>query len=120
MKKEVKFYPGKHGQYPQAVKAGNWIFMTLGKRDPTFEEQFTAILEEIKSVLESYGSSMWDIVDMTVYFVDLKGDRDKAMEIWRKYIPSDNPPVAAWIGIKELFTPEMRVEVMCTAIVQER
>ena len=120
MKKEVKFYPGKHGQYPQAVKAGNWIFMTLGKGGATFEEQFTAILEEIKSCLESYGSSMWDIVDMTVYFVDLKGDRNKAIEIWGKYIPSDNHPVAAWIGIKELFTRELRVEVMCTAIIQDK
>ena len=42
--------------------------MTLAKGGATFEDQFTAILEEIKSCLESYGSSMWDIVDMTVYF----------------------------------------------------
>ena len=116
---DVTWYRDRRdGAYPRAVKADDWIFMTLGMAGATFEEQLVGIFEEIKSVLESYGSSMWDIVSMTVYFVDLKGDRAKALEIWPKYIPSDNHPVAAWIGIKELWRPHMLVEVTCTAICQ--
>jgi enamine deaminase RidA (YjgF/YER057c/UK114 family) len=104
-------------QYPQAVKAGNWIFMTLAKPGLTsFEEQFAAILEEIKTTLESLDSSMGDIVQMHVFFVDLKRDAEKAGPIWQKYLPEDN-----WVGIKELFPgqPPLLVEVACSAIVPD-
>ena len=109
-------------QYPQAVKAGNFIYMTLAKPGLTsFEEQFTAILEEIKTTLESLGSSMGDIVQMHVFFVDLKRDAEKVGPIWQKYIPEDKWPVGAWIGIKELYPvePPLLVEIACTAIVPD-
>ncbi len=109
-------------QYPQAVKAGNLIFMTLAKPGLTsFEEQFTAILEDIKTTLESLGSSMGDIVQMHVFFVDLKRDAEKVGPIWQKYIPEDKWPVGAWIGIKELYPvePPLLVEIACTAIVPD-
>jgi enamine deaminase RidA (YjgF/YER057c/UK114 family) len=128
MKKEIipqpKGAPNPIGPpgYPQAVKAGNWIFMTLAKPGLTsFEEQFTAILEEIKTTLESLGSSMGDIVQMHTFFVDLKRDAAKAGPIWLKYLPEGKWPVGAWVGIKELMPvePPLLVEVACSAIIPD-
>ena len=126
MKKEVIRYPdsthpmGAGHPYPRAVKAGNWIFMTLGNgAGPSFEEQFTGCFEEIKTTLESLGSSMGDIMQMNVFFVNLERDADKAGPIWQKYLPSDRWPIGAWVGIKELLSAKMLVEVTCTAIIPD-
>ena len=129
MKKEIIRNPGSEHPYPAAVKAGNLIFVTVAaeedsaaiKSGPSFEEQFTACFERIKQTLESQGSSMGDIMQLNVYFVDLERDAEKAGPIWQKYLPEDKWPVGAWIGIKQLLPsdPTLLVEVGCIAIIPD-
>ena len=129
MKKEVIRNPGSEHPYPAAVKAGNLIFITIAageavariKAGPSFEEQFTACFERIKETLESQGSSMGDIMQLNVYFVNLERDAEKAGPIWQKYLPEDKWPVGAWMGIKELMPrePPLLVELGCIAIIPD-
>ncbi len=120
MKKEVIRFTDREVPWPRAVKVGNWIFMALANSTgSSFEEQLAGLLEEIKTTLESLGSSMGNIAKTTVYFVNLERDFDKAGAIWQKYFPSDNPPAVAWIGIKELASPSVLVEITLSAIIPD-
>ncbi len=133
MKKQAIRFTDREVPFPRAVKAGNWIFMALASGTgqtfeepivaPTFEEQFTHLLEEIKTTLESLGSSMGNVVKSTVYFTNLERDVEKAGEVWDKYFPSDNPNAVAWIGIKDLYPtkpqPPLLVEMTLTAIIPD-
>ena len=127
MKKEVIRYSDNR-PWPRAVKAGNWIFMAVGPIDeegnvagPSFEEQLTKIFEKIKETVESLGSSMDNIVEMTLYYVDMARDVGKVGPIREKYIPDDKMPAIAGIGIKELYStdPPLLIEITCSAIIPD-
>lgn len=125
MKKQAIRFTDREVPFPRAVTAGNWIFLALASNvGTTFEEQFTALIEEIKTTLEGLGSSLGNIVQSTVYFTNLERDVNKAGEVWQKYFPSDNPNAVAWIGIKDLYPaeppqPPLLVEMTVTAIVPD-
>lgn len=126
MKKEAIRFTDRDVPYPRAVTAGNWIFIALASgAGSTFEEQFSALLAEIKTTLEGLGSSMGNVVQSTVYFTNFERDVDKAHEVYRKYFPSDNPNAVAWIGVKDLYPakppqPPLYVEMTLTAIVPDK
>ena len=129
MKKEIIRRPGSTHPYPRAVKAGNKIYMTVSaeeeicgiKAGPEFEDQFRACFEEIKTTLESLGSSMGDILQLNVHFVNLARDSEKAGPIWQEYLPEDNWPAGIWMGITELLPsdPPLLVEVSCIALIPD-
>ena len=119
--------PGGYKHLPRAVKAGNLIFMAAAGIDhdgnvvgPSFEEQLDYIYKEIKETLESVGSSMENIVQMTMYHVDAR-NMGKGGPIRRKYIPDDKIPMTAGIGIKELMPidPPLLIETTLTAIIPD-
>ncbi len=128
MKKEVILYPDGTAPWPRAVKAGNWIFVAAAGVDrdgntagPTFEEQSAHALEEIKTTLESLGSSMDNIVQMTTYYVDMESDSGEMSEIWGRYFTVGKYPSVAGIGIKELLKldPPLLIEMTLTAIIPD-
>ncbi len=130
MKKEVILYPDGTAPWPRAVKAGNWIFMAVAGTDPdgnvvgpSFEEQLTYCYESMKKTLESLGSSMDNIVQMTMYYVDMERDIDKVSKIWGKYFTVGKYPSVAGIGIKELMPtapqPPLLIEMTLTAIIPD-
>ena len=124
MQKQAIRFTDREVPYPRAVKAGNWIFMALAAPGATFEEQFTSLLQEIKTTLESLGSSLENIVQSTVYFTNFERDVDKAWEVSRKFFQGNNPNAVAWIGIKDLYPtkppdPPVMVEMTLTAIIPE-
>ena len=63
--------------FPQAVIAGNFIFVSgttginpdTGKLDSSFEEQAMQAFRNIKTILEELGSSLDKIVKTTVFMV---------------------------------------------------
>jgi 2-iminobutanoate/2-iminopropanoate deaminase len=102
MKKEVistDLAPAPGGHYSQAVRAGNEIYVSgSGPFDPKthamvaggIEEQTARTLMNVAAVLEAAGSSLRDVVKVTVYLKDM--DDFKAMDsVYKGYFPS-NPP----------------------------
>ena len=72
--------PKPVGPYSQAVKAGNFLFIsgqlpinpaTGGIVRGNFEEAVKVVLENVKSIVEEAGGTMDDIVKVTVYMKDL-------------------------------------------------
>ena len=109
MNKEIIFHPDGAVSWPRAVKAGNLVFFAAAGVDklgnvagPEFEQQLEFTLKELKATLESLGSSMTDILQVTWYYVDLSRDLEKAPAIRRKYIADDQVPMMAAIGVTEL------------------
>ena len=122
MKKEVIQHPSETFVFPRAVKAGNLVFLAVAGVDdelktvgPSFEEQLDHTFNEMKKTLEVLGSSIENIVQMTMYYVDMARDMAKVGPIWAKYFSADNSPMVAGIGVKELMPidPPLLIEITC-------
>ena len=102
MPKEVivsKKAPKPVGPYSQAVKAGNFLFISgqLPINPATgeivrgnFEEAVKVVLENVKSIVEEAGGTMDDIVKVTVYMKDLSLF-SKFNEIYSQYFRDKYP-----------------------------
>ena len=126
MKKTVIKNDSRAKVWPRAVKAGDRIYVSaagMGEDGqavgPSFEEQFDYVLNDIRQTLESQGSSMDSIVEMTMYFVNMEEDSPKVAPIWMKYIKV--MPMVASIGTTGLMPtdPPLLVEVTCSAIIED-
>ncbi len=121
------------GRYPQAVKAGPFIF-TAGQIptdfkhsvapeaqiDPNFpffgrsiKKQTAFILRNIGAVLEAAGSSLDHVVKAMVYLPD-SSDFQGLDEVWREAFPT-NPPARTVASAKTLF-PDARLEICTIAV----
>lgn len=100
--------PKAIGPYSQAVKSGNFIFVSgqlpidpLTQQMPqTVSEQTEICIKNIKNILESAGFSIKDIVKTTVFMTDLS----KFNEMNSKYSEffDANPPSRATVEVKAL------------------
>jgi 2-iminobutanoate/2-iminopropanoate deaminase len=95
------------GPYSQAIKAGNLIFVAgQGPIDPktrqiignTIEEQTEATLKNIKAILEEAGSSMEDVVKVTVYLSNME-DFDAMNKVYSRFF-REKPPARTTIQAK--------------------
>jgi len=91
--------PKPVGPYSQAVKAGNFLFISgqLPINPATgeivrgnFEEAVKVVLENVKSIVEEAGGTMDDIVKVTVYMKDLSLF-SKFNEIYSQYFRDKYP-----------------------------
>ena len=112
--------PKPAGPYSQAIVAGNTIYVAgqgpfhpqTGKMAPTFEEQAVQVFENIKSIVESAGAKLSDVVKVNVYLADL-ANFQKMNEIYRRYF-SEDYPARATLGTQLL--GGMGIEVECIAV----
>ena len=91
--------PKPVGPYSQAVKAGNFLFISgQGPLDPqtgkivskSVEQQAIRTLENIKAILNSEGLDFKDVVKVSVFLKDIK-NFSKMNEIYSRYFKSDPP-----------------------------
>jgi 2-iminobutanoate/2-iminopropanoate deaminase len=93
------------GPYSPAVKAGGFLF-TSGQIaiDPAtgdsikgdIEKEAVQVMENLKSLVESAGVSMGDVVKTTCYLADIK-KVPVFNEVYKKYFPQDNYPARSTI-----------------------
>ena len=128
MKKEVIPHTDGTVPWPRAVKAGNWISIVAAGIDAKgvvvsadFEAQLDFTYGEMKKTLDSLGSSIENIVQMTIYLVNMERDLPKVSAIRRKYIPDDKFPAVAAIGTTQLapMDPPLLLEISCWAIIPD-
>ncbi len=115
-----KVYPNDL-PYPfsAAVRTGNLLFVSgqIGLRDGKvvdgIEAQTRVTLENIRDVLAQAGSSLEDVVKVTVFITDMS--LWPAMnEVYAEYFPKD-PPARSALGVNGLALPELLVEMECVA-----
>jgi len=107
----------------QAIKVGDWIFasgqlgldVTTGKLAPGgIAAETRQVCENLKAVLEAAGSSLDNVVKVTIYMVDL-GELMEMNEVFSRYFPLD-PPARTTFQCVAL-VGGARVEIEAIAIV---
>jgi 2-iminobutanoate/2-iminopropanoate deaminase len=90
--------PFQGAPYSQAIKAGDFVFVSgqLGLKpgdtqiSGTIQEQTDQIFRNLQAILEAAGSGLERIVKTTVFLVDL-GDFQGMNEIYAKHVGEDRP-----------------------------
>ena len=127
--------PDPVGAYPHARRAGNLLFLSgIGPRNADgsgipgletnasghftnfdFAAQVHSVFANVKAVLEASGAHWEDLVDVTVYLVDMQRDFPTFNRIWAEYFPAD-PPCRTTVSITALPTP-IAIELKCMAVI---
>jgi 2-aminomuconate deaminase len=116
--------PKPMGLYPIAKRAGNLLFLSgLGPREAgtdnipgletdkygnyksfDFEKQVHAVFKNVRTALEEAGSSWEQIVDVTIFLVDMKRDFQKLNHIYSDYFKT-NMPTRTTVEVTALPSP---------------
>lgn len=130
---EVSNAPKPVGAYPHARKAGNLLFLSgIGPRDPLtdgipglersasgnflsfdFEAQCHSVFRNVRTVLEASGARWEDLVDVTVFLVNMERDFHTYNRIYAEYF-KENQPCRTTVAIEALPTP-IAIELKCIA-----
>ena len=135
MKFESDKAPKPVGAYPHARKVGNLLFLSgVGPRKPNskdipgvqldkdgyvishdIEAQCHTVFNNIRIILEESGSNWDNLVDVTVFLTDMKGDFDTYNRIYADYF-KDNQPCRTTVEVTSLPTP-IAIEIKCIATI---
>ena len=132
--------PKPVGLYPHARKVGNLLFLSgVGPRNAgrdandsrvpgleldhngnfktfDFEAQVHSVFQNVKSILEASGSSWEQLVDVTIFLVDMKRDFQTFNRLYAEYF-KENQPCRTTVEINSLPTP-IAIELKCIATVE--
>ncbi|MEN3010242.1 MAG: RidA family protein [Candidatus Bipolaricaulaceae bacterium] len=108
------------GPYSPAVRAGDFLFIS-GQipRDPQgpIEVQTQQCLEQIRAILAAAGSSLKDLVKVTIYLVDMR-DLEAVNRAYAAYFEAE-PPARACVGVAAL-PKGARIEIEAVAYLPPR
>ncbi len=131
--------PKPLGLYPHARKVGDLLFLSgvgprkanSGENDSAvpgleldhngnfksfdFEAQCHSVFQNVKTILEESGSSWENLVDVTVFLVNMKRDFHVYNKIYAEYF-KDNQPCRTTVAIDSLPTP-IAIELKCIATI---
>jgi 2-aminomuconate deaminase len=127
--------PEPVGPYPHGRRVGNLIFVSGigprrrgetaipgvrlqadgGKAGYDFEVQCRSTLDNIRMILEDAGSSLDEVVDVTVYLTNMRDDFQTMNRIYAEYFTT-NRPARTTVEVTALPTPiavEIKVVAHC-------
>jgi len=125
--------PKPVGAYPHARKVGNLLFLSgVGSRKPgtdeipgtkldasgnylgfDFEAQCRQVFDNVKIILEGAGASWKDLVDVTVFLVNMERDFATYNRVYAEYF-SDTMPCRTTVAVTALPTA-IAIELKCIA-----
>lgn len=113
--------PGAIGPYSQAVKAGDFIYVSgqlpinaeTGEMPDDIKEQTKQSLENVKAILAEAGATLDNVVKSTVYLADMSyfGPMN---EVYGEYFNGGIYPARAAFAVKEL-PKKAKVEIEVVA-----
>ena len=101
--------PSAIGTYSQAIKSGNFVFMsgqipldpaTMDVVEGDFEARARQVFENLKAVAEAAGGSLDNIVKLTIYLTDL--ENFAAVNAVMENYFSEPYPARAALGVASL------------------
>ncbi|MFI5134409.1 MAG: RidA family protein [Chitinophagales bacterium] len=128
--------PEPIGLYPHARRAGNLLFLSgIGPREAgtnkipgnlytkkgklkkyDIEAQCHSVFKNVKTVLEAAGSKWENLIDVTIFLINMKDDFPVMNKLYAEYF-KDNQPCRTTVEIKSLPTPIV-IELKCIATVE--
>ena len=116
--------PEPVGLYPHARRVGNLLFLSgVGPREKgtkripgvelndtgeivshDIEAQCRSVFRNVRTIVESSGSSWANIVDVTVFLTNMQDDFMTYNRLYAEYF-ADNQPCRTTVGISSLPTP---------------
>lgn len=133
--------PKPVGLYPHARKVGDLLFLSgVGPRTAgsdqydsgvpglkfdhngnfisfDFEKQVHSVFNNVRKILEASGSSWDQLVDVTVFLVNMKRDFYTFNKIYAEYF-KDNQPCRTTVEVSSLPTP-IAIELKCIATLKQ-
>ena len=108
-----KTYENWH--FAPAVRHNDIIFFSgvVGQGDSA-EDEFRSAWASLGDTLTEAGVGYEDIIDTTIYLVDLQKNAATMSKVKDEFI-KEPYPASTWIGITELIIPGARAEIKVTA-----
>jgi enamine deaminase RidA (YjgF/YER057c/UK114 family) len=108
--------------FAQATRVGDtiWVSGQVGA-DANFQPaagmaaQAELAFESLKAVLAEAGASLGDVVELTTFHTDLRGEMAAFSAVKDRYFPSNYPSWTA-VGTTQLAIPGLVVEVRAVAV----
>ena len=115
----TKNAPKAIGPYSQAIKVGNFIYISgqiaLTKDgeflDSDIKTQTRQVCENLKAVLEASGAKLENVIKTTIFLDDIN-NFSKVNEVYKEYFK--HKPARSTVGVKEL-PKGAKVEIECIA-----
>ena len=114
-------YDGFH--FSQANRVGDmiWVSGQVGVNDKLspasgMAAQARLAFEGLKRTLAAAGATLDDVVELTTFHIDLRGEMAQFAKVKDEYLPRDYPAWTA-VGVTQLALPELRVEIRAMAMV---
>ncbi len=113
--------PAAIGPYSQAIRAGDTLYLSgqialdpvsMSLVGESAAEQAEQVLLNLGAVLEAAGFAFNDLVQCTIFLVDLN-DFEAVNEVYARFMP-DPPPARATVEVSRL-PKDVRVEIGATA-----
>jgi len=112
----------ERAHFSQANRVGDtiWVSGQVGV-DERFQPadgmaaQARLAFEGLKRVLEAAGASLADVVELTTFHIDLRGEMAEFAQVKDAYFP-DNYPAWTAVGVAQLAVDGLRVEVRAVAV----
>ena len=116
---------GSNPNLSPATKFGNLVFVagqtgrhpTTGQSGGDIREQTRNVLERIKAVLASAGTSLDNVLTATVYLTNV-GDLAAYNEEYGRYFPA-NKPARTTVTVAALNAPELLIEITVIACIPD-
>jgi 2-aminomuconate deaminase len=123
-------------QYPHARVVGDLVFVSGvssrrfdnthegvtvhpdGRVEKDIRAQTQAVLNNIATILKAAGGELADVVDMTVYLVDMR-DYAGMNEIWNKHFTKEGGPARTTLACHQLPHPNLLVEMKAVACLRK-
>ena len=108
-----KTYENWH--FAPAVRHGDLVFCSgvVGSGESA-EDEFRNAWQSLGKVLAEAGLGYEDIVDSTLYVVDLQKNAATMAKVKDEFVKAPYP-ASTWIGVTELVIPGARAEIKVTA-----
>ena len=114
------FYDVYH--FSPATRVGDtiWVSGQVGigpdmKAGEGMQAQARIAFESLKAVLETAGASLSDVVELTTFHTDLRGEIEAFSAVKDVYFPARFPSWTA-VGVTQLALPELCIEIRALAV----
>jgi len=108
--------------FSQATRVGNtiWVSGQVGIDDAMvpasgMAAQARLAFEALERTLRAAGAGLEDVVELTTFHIDLRGEIKEFSKVKDEFFPRNYPAWTA-VGVTQLALPELRVEVRAVAV----